>query len=1116
MTNSDVKEIKTRITLDNGTKFKSELKAVDSQLKVLASEVKLISASFDKSSATVKNYTDLSAALSKQIEQQKVKTTALKTAVADQADMLAKARERATALTKEFGENSRQAKNAEAAVRGHERQLEKYQTQLANAEAQLNKLNVQYQNNEREAKNLNAVTKELGKAFESLTSPSKALVAIAGISFAATSSGIQSMKSAIDNLSNSLKNISTATITALTNEVKLSEQAFADYEKSVNDSLVAVAKSATQTAGSFEQEMSKVRAYSNLEKTSEEFKKLEEAALSTGSITSKTANEAAQALGFMSLAGWDTTKKLEALLPVVHASEAGNMDLALTSQLVTQSMASLGLETERLDEYLNKITAAQNNSNTSMQGMMEAYVTAGGMLKELNVPLTESATILGRLADQGIYGSEAGHKLNSILVNLVGANKNAATAMTDLGVSAWDSNGRFIGLTNTLKLLGEALDSATDEDKVKFEAKIGGKLQLNTLQKLIAGVDDRYTELFAIIEKSDGILENTTDIMLDNFKGAATIMQSALEGMSIAVGKTLFLGEFREVAETLTYYLGLIGRTVENGGMLGLANSFTQFKKSISRDIKEMIPDFVEFYDEYHQMYNKLFSDTLDIGINVAPDLLSGVIPVVTESFDDLAERIVDKADKIVPIMSESGSELVGGIVTGMSRAMLQLSAKLPSIVNGTIGSLSANLGNSLTLFIGDNLYIIDNILDTINQTLNNSEFISNVSNTVRSILRQTTKMLPELLESGRSIVDSLLKGIGKELPYITAMFKQNITNTFNSIGSLADTLAQNSEPITDFVIGTFEAIGGGIMNNLPKLLDSAQKIINELSKGLTDNAELIGGAAADIVISLVEFIGDNVGWILDAALLLIEGLATELTKPDNLSRLVLAANTIINSLVEELIKHTTLLAMAASEIVISLGTYLTTPQMTQDLISVGEELLNSILDGLDDNDGAIQRSVDRISESLGKWISNTDWSVFGKQILVGMFNNNPLSFEQLGENVVDYLTNNDDVKSWFDDWKPKPIDHTWNPDDYSAQDNFNYFASASTQDIEKFSNKKTTFSDNASETARQFGMLDAGSTMNGGGWQVQVRNYLYPNGQELASTVAEANVMYNVITGGR
>ena len=290
-----------------------------------------------------------------------------------------------------------------------------------------------------------------------------------------------------------------------------------------------MAKYALNVGQAFESSMSQVKAYSGA--VGEDFEKLESAAKEAGATTSRSASEAADALGYMALAGWDTQQMLDGLMPIVRASEAGTADLKRTSDLVTDSMSAMGVATADLTHYLDVCTAAQSNSNTTLTALLEAYVGCGGTLRNLNVPLEESAALLGVLANRGIKASEAGTSLNSILVNLMGANKSAKAAMESLGVSAWDAQGNFIGVTNTLKLLDGALESCTEQQKNFLEAKIGGKTQMDTLQALIAGVRDEYDGLYTTLENSQGALEKTSDTMRDNLAGDLTTMHSALEAL---------------------------------------------------------------------------------------------------------------------------------------------------------------------------------------------------------------------------------------------------------------------------------------------------------------------------------------------------------------------------------------------------------------------------------------------------------------------------------------------------------------------------------------------------------------------------------------------------------
>ena len=188
-----------------------------------------------------------------------------------------------------------------------------------------------------------------------------------------------------------------------------------------------------------------------------------------------------------------------------------------------------------------------------MQQLLEAYVGCGGMLRELNVPLETSATLLGTLANRGIKGSEAGTALNSILVNLIGANKNAASAMQDMGISAFDAQGRFIGLEETLKLVKSKLDEYGDDTEkiTQLEAKLGGKTQLDTLQALLSGVSGEYDTLNEKITNCNGALESTAKTMQDNLSGDITSLKSALEGVEITIFKSLE-EPFRSAAQNVT------------------------------------------------------------------------------------------------------------------------------------------------------------------------------------------------------------------------------------------------------------------------------------------------------------------------------------------------------------------------------------------------------------------------------------------------------------------------------------------------------------------------------------------------------------------------------------
>lgn len=301
-------------------------------------------------------------------------------------------------------------------------------------------------------------------------------------------------------------------------------------------------KGAVSVYADFDQAMANTAATANA--TKEEYAKLEAAALEMGKKTTKTATEASEALGYMALAGWDVDTSISALEPVLRLSEATNMDLATCSDLVTDSMSALGLTVNELSGYLDVACKANNKSNQTAQQLMEAYIGCGGVLNNLNVSVEDSATALGVLANRGIKGSEAGTKLNTVLINLTSGTGQAGKMMKKLGISAFDSEGKFIGLQKTLELVNEATKGMTEEERNAALAAIGGKTQIDTLNDLLAGLntttEDGRTEWQALNDE----LYNAQDAMMDmagkvtdTLPGAMAVFGSAVDDAKIRMCK---------------------------------------------------------------------------------------------------------------------------------------------------------------------------------------------------------------------------------------------------------------------------------------------------------------------------------------------------------------------------------------------------------------------------------------------------------------------------------------------------------------------------------------------------------------------------------------------------
>ena len=301
--------------------------------------------------------------------------------------------------------------------------------------------------------------------------------------------------------------------------------------------ILALSGYATKVSIDFESAMSEVQATSGA--TGKDLELLTEKAKEMGAKTSKSATDSANALQYMALAGWDTQQMLTGLEPILRMSEVANADLGRTSDLVTDSMSSLGVKVEDLSGYLDIVAKTQASANTSALDMMDAYIGCGGIFKELNTPLEESATLLGILANRGIKGAESGTSLNSVLINLMGVSGQARDGLEALGVSAYDTDGNFRGVTVTLRDLKKRLSECTEEQRQQFASMIGGKTQIDTLMALLSGLDEEYGDLYNSVSNADGSLLSMAETMKDNTKGNIEKMKSALEGLGIQLGEHL-------------------------------------------------------------------------------------------------------------------------------------------------------------------------------------------------------------------------------------------------------------------------------------------------------------------------------------------------------------------------------------------------------------------------------------------------------------------------------------------------------------------------------------------------------------------------------------------------
>lgn len=342
------------------------------------------------------------------------------------------------------------------------------------------------------------------------------------------------------------------------------------------------------TAGDFEASMSNVEALSGA--TGEELTALSDKAKEMGATTKFTAGESADALSYMALAGWDTQSMLEGISPVLNLAAAANMDLAQASDIVTDYLTAFGLKASDTTHFVDVMAYAMANSNTDVIQLGEAYKACAATATSLGYSVEETTAVLATMANAGVKGGEAGTALNAIFTRLATNTKECGDTLAEYGVQIYDAHGNMQSLSSILTGMAGIWDTLTDQEQANLAKVIAGTNQYSKLQTIMAGCSEAaaeggqsFADYTAALNDCAGSADKMAGTMLDNMNGRLTLMQSAADGLKIAIGEDLtpVMSDLYDVgAEVLGWMQGFVEEnpgvvkgiaagTVTLGGLVG-------------------------------------------------------------------------------------------------------------------------------------------------------------------------------------------------------------------------------------------------------------------------------------------------------------------------------------------------------------------------------------------------------------------------------------------------------------------------------------------------------------------------------------------------------------------
>lgn len=298
----------------------------------------------------------------------------------------------------------------------------------------------------------------------------------------------------------------------------------------------------------FDDQMRAVQAVS--QSTGEEFAMLTERAKELGRTTSFTAAEVANAMAELGRAGFKAPQIDAAIDSMMNLSRATQTEIPLATEIAGNALRAFGLDASEMGRVCDVMTATANNSSQTLEDLGEAFTYVAPIAADAGMSIEEASKIVGTLANFGIKGSLAGTAFKNIQLKM--ADPKVQKSYEELGISVTTADGSLRNMADVLRDLGAATASMPNAEKLATYKDLFSMYGLSGGIKLTSA---NFTEMYDAIDNAQGVAAQTAATMDSGIGGSFRNLESAVEGVSHAVGEAL-TPKITELAGTLVQVAG--------------------------------------------------------------------------------------------------------------------------------------------------------------------------------------------------------------------------------------------------------------------------------------------------------------------------------------------------------------------------------------------------------------------------------------------------------------------------------------------------------------------------------------------------------------------------------
>ena len=799
------------VKLTGESEYRAALKQITQNLKEVSSEMKVVTSLYGKNDTSAAALTAKQDVLNKKLTEQKNKLSTLKAeykamqtqydANAKKHDSLVKTYNEESAKLKQLemtvGTTSDEYKQQEKVVAELEKELMKSSAAQTANEKSMSQMRIEMNNAEAD---INKTTRELDNLEDALNESSEAgddlgdAMEDAGQSAENASGGFTVMKGILADLAS--------------NAIQMCVSAMKDF---VTQSV--------EVGKNFDSAMSEVSAISGA--TGKDLQMLRDTAKEFGSTTMFSASEAADALKYMSLAGWDANTSASALGGVLDLAAASGMELGAASDMVTDYLSAFSMEAEKSGYFADLLAYAQANANTTAEGLGEAYKNCAANLNAAGQDIETTTALLSMMANQGLKGSESGTALAAMMRDLTAKMEDGKVQIGDTAVAVMDANGNYRDLTDILKDVEKATNGMGDAERAAALSTTFTSDSIKGLNLIMnAGVDEA-AKFEEELRKCDGTAAEMAKTMQDNLGGDLTSLSSQFEGVQIALYEK-FEPALRKGVEVLSELLKgvqfVIDHSSEFVAVLAAMGSGVAAYVAYTTALKVMQEGWMAL--EVVQKASAAAQAVLNavmaanpIGILIAAIMaLVAAFTVLWNTNDEFRETVLETWETIKTGVSNA----VTAVKEFLENAFEQIKTIITTVWEN-IKSFTVEIWEGLKAAVKG---AVENVKNSISATL---EAIKTIVVTIWNAIKTATSAAWNAIKTATSTV---WNGIKTTITTVVNAVKTFVSSTFNAVKS---TIAGVFDGIKSKTVSTWNAIKEAIMNPINAAKDAVKKAIDTM-----------------------------------------------------------------------------------------------------------------------------------------------------------------------------------------------------------------------------------------------------------------------------------------------